>query len=346
MMIPRIVDVWRVVRPRALSQTRQKVEDLGVDLARLRDEMAKMAGLLDEIHTNVAALGVRESQLRAVMRRDAELASDEAALSSLLCTPQIRDHVERRFAESVLCHNPLPHLVVDRILPDAVYEALVAGIPPVELFHERRPNKRQMTVPFTIAPSYGRRVWDYFAQTIVPMMFVPGMVDKFREPLVEWLQRSFPALGASAIRQMKITASDGRILLRTRGYLIPPHRDPKWGFLTGLMYLARPGDDEAWGTQLYAVEGDEEARGVAPHWIDPARCRRVADVSFIPNRMLVFLNAAGAHGATIPEDAQPESLERYAYQFRVGPGGEGMKRALETLPAERRPFWAGRGTGY
>jgi hypothetical protein len=345
MLIQRVRDAWRVLRPRALLQTRRGVDELRTEFARVRDDLQKMTATLDEIRSNVAGLHVRESQLRAVMRRDAELEAHAAALPSLLCTPDVRAHVEQRFAASTLCHDPLPHLVVDRILPEALYEALIAGIPPVELFHERRPNKRQMTVPFTIAPSYGRRVWDYFAQTIVSQMFVPAMVDRFREPLSEWVRWSFPALGDNAIGRLKMMANDGRILLRTRGYIIPPHRDPKWGFLTGLLYLARPGDSETWGTQLYAVHDDEEARGIAPHWIDPNRCRQVTDVSFVPNRMLVFLNSGGAHGATIPEDA-PETLERYAYQFRVGPGGEGMRRAVETLPEDRRPFWAGRATDY
>lgn len=346
MLIQRVRDAWSVLRPRAIVQTHNGVNDLRKEFARVRDDLQKMTGTLDEIKSHIAELNVRESQLRAILRRDTELDARQAELPALLRTTDIAAHVAERFRAATLCDQPLPHLVVDRIVPDDLYDALIAGIPPVELFHERRPNKRQMIVPFSIAPSYARRVWDYMAQTVVTQMFVPAMLDKFREPLFEWLRNSFPALGDSAIHRMKMTASDGRILLRTRGYVIPPHRDPKWGFLTGLMYLARPGDNETWGTQLYAVQDDEEARGVAAYWIDPSRCRQVADVSFIPNRMLVFLNAGGAHGATIPEDAQPESLERYAYQFRVGPGGDSMKRAVETLAVDRRPFWAGRTVEY
>jgi hypothetical protein len=106
------------------------------------------------------------------------------------------------------------------------------------------------------------------------------------------------------------------------------------------LYLARRGDNEAWGTQLYTVEQDDEARGTSPHWIDPARCRQVGDVAFRPNRMLILLNSVGAHGAHIPSDAQPQDLERYIYQFRIGPTADAIAVLKSTMPQERRPFWA------
>ena len=49
---------------------------------------------------------------------------------------------------------------------------------------------------------------------------------------------------------------------------------------------------------LNEVEGDEEARGALPHWIQGRECRQVKDVPFVGNRALVFLNSVGAHGAS------------------------------------------------
>ena len=143
---------------------------------------------------------------------------------------------------------------------------------------------------------------------------------------------------------MELHGSSGRIMLRRRGYNIPPHRDPKWGFITCLIYLPRSGDLETWGTSLYTVDGDEEARGALPHWIDGSQCRLVAEVPFRRNSALIFLNSTGAHGATIPDDAEPADLERYAYQFRVGPTRDAITELMKMLPEERRPVWAGKVT--
>jgi hypothetical protein len=61
--------------------------------------------------------------------------------------------------------------------------------------------------------------------------------------------------------------------------------------------------------------------------------------------MLVFLNSAGAHGAFIPSDARPANLERYLYQFRLGPTTKTIGRLLELMPPERAARWAGSKVG-
>jgi hypothetical protein len=236
-------------------------------------------------------------------------------------------------------------VIIDRLLPDSLYEALIAGLPPVELFADRPDNERQLVVPLKLGPAYGRRVWHYMARTVVERMITTVLIEKFRPCLNRWVAHSFPSLGENGLDRMRMHASDGRILLRTRGYVIPPHRDPKWGFLTCLFYLARPGDSESWGTQLYTIDDDEEAIGTGPAWIDGGRCRQVSDVAFLPNRALVFLNSTGAHASRIPDDA-PEGLERYAYQFRIGPHSTSTPGLVESLPAERRPFWKGKSPNY
>jgi hypothetical protein len=177
-------------------------------------------------------------------------------------------------------------------------------------------------------------------------IIAPAVLEKFRAPLVGWLRQSFPAVGDDPLSQVEMKCTDGRIMLRRPGYRILPHRDPKWGFITCLMYLARPGDDTRWGTQIFRVADDREARGANPHWISEQQCEWVADVDFVPNRVLVFLNSAGAHGAYIPEDAEPADLERYTYQFRVGPERESIDALKSTLTPEQQPMWAGKGSSY
>jgi hypothetical protein len=107
------------------------------------------------------------------------------------------------------------------------------------------------------------------------------------------------------------------------------------------VYLARPGDNQAYGTQLYRVREDREAPNDKPLYVDERQCELVKAVPFRPNTLLVFLNSTGAHGAAIPGDATPASLERYVYQFRLGPDTAAIKRLLAAMPAEQRHRWAG-----
>jgi hypothetical protein len=365
-LIGRVVDAWRLLRPRAIAQTHKRVDDLRIEfaqlhehlrridltLATLRDQNAvidarqeecfssirQVGAAVEQVEAGVARLELKESQLRAIARRDIELERALASVASLLDDVEIHAHVKRQILAAPISDVPFPHMVVDRLLPDALYEALIRGLPPVELFNDRSPNERQLSVPFRLAPAYGRRVWNYMARTVVERMLMAAFIDRFKPYLNDWFTRSFPAFAGEGLDLVRMHASDGRILLRTRGYVIPPHRDPKWGFLSCLFYLARPGDSESWGTQLYTIDNDEEAIGTGPAWIDGGRCRQVSDVPFLPNRALVFLNSTGAHGARIPDDA-PDGLERYAYQFRIGPHSTSTTGLVESLPDERRPFW-------
>jgi hypothetical protein len=147
--------------------------------------------------------------------------------------------------------------------------------------------------------------------------------------------------GTDPTIDLPLHASNGRLMLRRPGYLIPPHRDPKWGFLTGLVYLARPGDDDAHGTQLYRVRDDESAPSNKPYYVDPSRCELARAVPFRPNTLLVFLNSGGAHGASIPADAQPATLERYLYQFRLGPSNDAIAALLGQMAPAVRKSWSG-----
>lgn len=339
-MFDRVSAVFDLLRPRSLASTRKTVGDL---LAEVRELKRAQADTERDFQQQLAALSVRESQLRAVMRADVEQREACRGLRTVFDLPRIVNHVQRAVAASELQLDPFPHAVVSKVLPDDLYDALLRGIPPEELFGDRPFNKQHLTVPFALAPRYSRRVWKYMSSVVLKEALQPALVEKFRVPLGEWISANWPALADDPLGPpIDFKTADGRILLRGRGYVIPPHRDPKWGFLTSILYLAAPKDSEAWGTQLYRVGDDPEAKGAAPHWIDQSKCNGRIDVPFRRNTALVFLNSTGAHGAHIPLDAEPENLRRYVYQFRIGPSPTAMRALIDLLPADRRAFWAGK----
>jgi len=330
----------------AMMELSERSTSMSARQEQVLSSIGQLNTTVNRIESSVGRVDLRESQLRAITRRDIELQDELESLASVMCDADIHAHITARIGAATLVHSPFPHAVIDRLLPDALYKALIRGLPPVELFNDRAANERELAVPFKLAPEYARRVWTYMARSVVEQMLTPALLQLFRPELNAFLSQNFPAFGDDAVDRVPLHASDGRVLLRTRGYNIPPHRDPKWGFVTCLLYLARKGDDESWGTQTYSVEGDEEARGTMPNWIDPSRCRQVSDITFVPNRALVFLNSSGAHGAQIPDDAR-EGLERYAYQFRIGPHSKAMiTQLIESLPDDRRAFWQRLPTNY
>ena len=359
-MLSRIRAATRVLRPRALARTAKSVEDLVAGTTLLQRSMkealteaARQAARAEELEARVktleqslASVSLREAQLAAVYRTDREMADELAALPDVLDHARIAAHTRRALESATLHLEPFPHMVVDDVWPAAFYEALVKGLPPPELFADRPINKRRMVVPFDWAPQYGTRVWDFLVQQVLDSVIAPALVDKFKQPLGEWLLANWPLPEDSPTDHVRFQSTDGRILLRHRGYLIPPHRDPKWGLITCLLYLARPGDSESWGTQLYSVESDTEAPSVAAYWIKGDRCRLEKDVPFRRNSMLIFLNSHGAHGAAIPADAEPADLERYMYQFRIGPTASSIRELMRLLPEERKPLWAGKVMEY
>ena len=68
-------------------------------------------------------------------------------------------------------------------------------------------------------------------------------------------------------------------------------------------------------------------------WVPEDNVEVVREVPGRPNSAVVFLNSTGAHRASIPSDAPPET-DRYIYQMQLGPE-PAVRAALNArLPAE------------
>lgn len=307
--------------------------------ALVQQQFPELLAQVKAMREELARLTVRERELRAVLERATVMDAHLERLQKTLRKTTIGERIVAAIEEAPYQRSPFPYTVIDNIFPLVFYDELLAGIPPVELFESKPIGKQHLDVPFALAPLYSQRIWRYLASTLVPDVITPALVAKFRGDINEWIRRNWPDLPPESI---ELRGSGGRIMYRRRGYRIRPHRDPKWSFITCILYLAFPGDDESWGTQMYAVRNDREATSAAPYWIDEKDCTMVEDVKFVPNRMAVFLNSDGAHGAFIPPDAQPENLRRYIYQFRIGPTLEWIAKLKSILPEERQALWTGK----
>jgi len=317
----RIAAATDLLRPQTFFRTLARVDEL--------------ADRTRELRTQMAVLERRTAQLLAIEHLDG---SADLEQLSALDPERIKNHIRCAVASSVLEHDPFPYTIVQDWLPPDVYQLVLRGIPPAVFFTSDDGAREQLAVPLGFGPRPCLLIWRYVTEQIVAGAVHSALSEKFRDVISEYVGRFCPTADVSGLT---LHASNGRLMLRRPGYVITPHRDPKWGFLTGLAYLARPGDDDTHGTQLYRVRDDEEAPSDKPYYVEPGRCELVRRVPFAPNTLLVFLNSAGAHGASIPADAQPPTLERYAYQFRLGPSNEAIAALLAGMAPAVRASWKG-----
>ena len=330
--IGRLTAAADLLRPRTLFRTLSRVDSL--------------ADRTRELTTAVETLRIQTDQLLTIQRVDWDRRLELARIDKWLDAGRIAAHITAAFDATPLELDPYPHIVVQNWLPDDVYARIVDAMPASIFFAHGR--DQHWTVPFGVAPLYSRQVWAFVANEIVGDMLHTALNRKFQDAICRYVRSFVPSLP----REIDLTLhpSDGRIMLRRPGYTLLPHRDPKWGFVTGIVYLAREGDSEAHGTQIYRVKDDAEAPTSRVHYPEPARCELVRDVPFRANAMFAFLNSEGAHGASIPSDAQPPNLERYIYQFRLGPTSKVINRLIELMPPEQAAMWAGaktaRAAGY
>jgi hypothetical protein len=332
-VIGRLNALWNPEIEAALKPLRHEVR-------RLTNRLAELEQALEETTSQARRADRIAAQVQLTTLLDERQAARVSELPRLLDDQRVTRHIRDAIGAATILTDPYEHCVVERLLPDDVYALLIETIPPVVFFGDRDPIKQDLRFPLEFGPKLHATTWGFFDEVIARKAIREAVLEKFSEAL----QRHFDSIFGPEFReranQLPSDVSGGRLMLRRPGYHLSPHRDPKRAMLTCLLYLARPGDSEEHGTQIFRVQGDSDATYKETYYPeqDGRPCELVKVVPFRPNTMLVFLNSRGAHGATIPSDA-PANLERYAYQFYVAPENVALGRLIRSLPADRRILW-------
>lgn len=296
---------------------------------------------LDDLQTELRRLRRANRRLEVLHEWNEARPSLFENLDARLSLDRIRPHVVDAIARAEVVPDPTAHMVIERLLPNDLYALLIESIPPPEFFGERDPVKQDLEIEQLLsAPRFTQRVWRFFDEQVVPEVIAPSIFARFRDAVVgHYAETGGPEFGEKGAALKHLVAS-GRIMLRRPGYRLKPHLDPKRVVITGLMYLARPGDSETYGTQLFRVDRPFVASGLKTFFPEDSgyTCEVARTVPFRANSMLAFVNSRAAHGATLPKDA--ELKERYTYQFYLKPPDGGLKPLLKTLSPEARAPWA------
>lgn len=340
--VPQLRTLGEKVREDQKEMVRQ-LRTISRQLEQLEETLNRQQKVLDSIPELQAQ--VRRSV--TAYTKDARQTDLVAALNSKLGDGEaMAAHAAAAVARAQLELDPFPHIVIDKLLPDDVGLELIRALPSNAFFKTEDMTRQELEVPFVFAPEYSRVMWNTFFHKVIAQAMVPAIMEKFRPALDDFLRAHWPELGSMAEAGITLQVSNSRLLLRRPGYVIKPHRDPRWAFLTCLVYLPQTVEHQVYGTQLYRLRHEPEVTHSSPLWVDGSECELVKDVPALRNTAVVFLNSTGAHGASIPANA-PANVERFLYQVQFGVDEKTKERLIAGAADMARPSWASaRDSGY
>jgi hypothetical protein len=293
-----------------LTQHQEQTAAVAAQASELRAAVAKLQQEVADATARAELLAVaRKNDLRA-LRGPSELA---AALD--VRSAAIEAHVTRALARSTLSVDPFPHMVIDDLLPDDFYRSLLDELPPAEYWRSSGKSREYWEIDSDAGPWRTEVVWRFVDHGIVDRMLRPRFIDAFGPHLAQYWREGFD-LDPAAVRYV---TAEGRLQLRRKGYQLRPHLDPPHGALTGLFYLARPGDDPKYGTALYrpSTPLPINRQGIYYPEDHGITLEPVTTVPFRANTLLVWMTPLGTHGADLIGGDVPKHFERYSYQFQV-----------------------------
>jgi hypothetical protein len=306
-----------------LASLKEQVDRLSAIAESLQNSKDKTAERLDSVHKHVrvmhTAMVLDIEHQRA--GRDRTTSFDAARATA---------HVRRAIAAAPLETDPSVHVVINELIPADTYDAILDGLPQSVFFNQRDAAKQNMKLDqVDIVPQWTLETLAFIENLLIPKMMVPALLERFAPHIREYYVREYGAEKGPALAAVPHFASGNRLMLRRPGYHLDPHLDPRRAVFTALIYFARPGDSEAYGTSFYRMSGTpaiDRTNTFYPR-TQGIHCDLVKMVPFKANSAVAFLNWGGAHGADIPKDA-PEDTLRYSYQFYVSPDAAGVAALL------------------
>jgi len=329
-----------------VTATADRVKAQGAKLQEAVATIAKLEERLRQLESPYAGLddaGHVERRLRRLEyltdANDQSLPLLRRAVDVLSNLEPVKAFVRDAVSSATLHLDPSAHLVVEGLFPEQFYRLLVDSMPPAVLFEPIDRVKADFR-PFggPSATLVSRLVWQAFEQDIVDGVMRDVLLDRFQPVLLRHYARLVGEDFAAEAASLPMRAA-GRLMRRVPGYRLGPHLDPKRVLITGLLYCARPGDSEEYGTSLYRVNRPFVAPFLKTYYPreDGLECTVAKTIPFTANRFIAFINADAAHGAELPRDAAQQ--DRYAYQFYIQPDAARFDDLLRRVPADTQALW-------
>ena len=316
------LDRWEKRAERAAeSRNEQATQAAAIagTLEELKASVGKLQGALDTTSDQLQRLAVaRKGDLQAVE----DLPRFAATLEQM--AGAVDAHLERTMARAQVARDPFPHIIIDEFLPPALYRTMLETLPPADFWSSSGYSRDYWEIESHVGPWRTELVWRFVDRRVVDGMLRPRLEQAFSDDLAPLWRESY---GVDPAR-VRYRMAEGRLQLRRKGYRLRPHLDPPHAALTGLMYLARPGDDARYGTALYRPLSPIPVKRQGIYYPEDhgIALENVGMVPFKANSLLVWMTALGPHGADLTADDVPKSLERYTYHFQLLTDDETRRR--------------------
>ncbi len=315
----------------------------------LTQQISALTSRLESVLGELEAQRVELKRLTLARALDADELDKLRTLHEVWDIRAIETHMREVIRSTPVFTDPFPHLVIEPLLPPKIFQALLEAVPREDFFDgEKRKHldMRGIGLTSTVAPLYSTAIWSSFRWDIVRRVLGPLLGERFRPHAREFLRLGLGEDLVDEALALPLQAHGLRLMLRRPGWRLAPHLDPRDQFITTLLYLARPGEPETYGTQLFRVHRDNFVSAYANTYYpeeDGIRCELVKTMPYRGNLCLSFLNmGGGAHGASVPADAEPANLRRIVFQFYLGPERERLEALVQRLPPERQVAWTER----
>jgi hypothetical protein len=283
---------------------RSIVADAGVPVSalvepvrELRDRVRAVRRDMEVTGRELAALSRQTERLAAMAQRPADLTARLDRLSDAFEPAVVADHVRAAVGRAAIVPAPVAHAVITDVLPAAAYAALLDAIPPPVFFHDSGTRRLELPAPPTLAP----------LECVVAWRFMTELASEVLGPAV--VERFGPLAGQGA--DIRLSASQGRLLLRLPGFESGPRRRNPFHALLVVLCLAPGGTPRDWGSRVHGPDAAD-----------------AATIPFVANTALAVVDRTGAHEyVPVPETA-PQEMTRCTYEFPIGPDRESRRRLM------------------
>jgi hypothetical protein len=287
------------------------------------------------------------TRLRRAQALDLEEVDRIKSIADVWKPAAIAKHVRSVVAEAPVHTDPFPHLVLEPLLPPDAFRVLVDAVPPEEFFEgEKHLDLRGIGKATSVVPLFSRIIWRSLRNDVIDTALAPALAERLRPFARDLLRHSVGDELVEDALALPLHPHGLRLMLRRRGWTLRPHCDPRDQFISTLLYLAPPGEGDTYGTQLFRVLQENFVPGWANTYYpedEGVACELAKTMPYRGNLCLSFLNlGGGAHGASVPEDAQPPDLRRLAFQFYMGPDREELDPIIARLPPGLQVAWTRR----